>query len=123
MATTIEVCNPQQGGMSVSFHIVLLHRKAPQAWRNEWLDDSRPAWITTTPEIAMRLRENSQKSLPVRVHRLEWSGAGPAVCCECEVAAVREIDEHQYHVDFKNHRILELLPLVRPVRGQSSYEV
>ncbi len=109
--------------MSVSFHIVLLHRKAPQAWRNEWLDDSRPAWITTTPEIAMRLRENAQKGLPVRVHRLEWAGAGPSVCCECEVAAVREIDERQYHVDFKNHRILELLPLVRPVRGQSSYDV
>ncbi len=107
----------------MSFHLVLRHRKAPQAWRNEWLDDSRPAWITTTPEIAIRLKEMAQHELPVRVHRLEWADCGPVVCCECEVAAVREIDEHQSRVEFRNHRVLELLPLVRPVRGQSSYDV
>lgn len=107
----------------MSFHIVLRHRKAPQAWRSEWLDDSRPEWVTTTPEIAMRLKEMSQKNQVVRVHRLEWSGSGPTVCCECEVSAIRELDEHQYHVQFTNHRILQLLPLVRPVRGQSCYDV
>ena len=71
----------------------------------------------------MRLKEMAQEDQPIRVHRLEWSGSGPSVCCECSVAAIREIDEHQYHVDFKNHRVLELLPLVRPVRGQSCYNV
>ena len=107
----------------MSFHIVLRHRQAPQARSNQWLDDSRPEWITTTPEVATRCLEFSRQHQPVRVHRAEWGGQGPMVCCECEIAAIREIDEHQYHVAFKDHRVLEIFPLVRPVRGQSCYEV
>ena len=105
------------------FHIVLRHRQAPQTAQNRWLDDSRPEWITTTTEVAMRCQEFARKGEPVRVHRTEWNGRGPAVCCECEVAAVREIDEHCYHVGFKSHRVLELLPLAHPARGASCYEV
>jgi hypothetical protein len=107
----------------VSFHIVLRHKNAPQVAQNKWLDENRPAWITTTPDVAMRCFEMQRKSLPVRIHRMEWAGHGPLVCCECSVFAVREIDEHSYHVEFGAWRILEILPLVRPVRGQACYEI
>ncbi len=107
----------------MSFHIVMRHRNAPQARQSHWLDDNRPEWITTTPEVAMRCRAMAEKSQPIRVHRSEWGTQGPVLCCECEVGAIREIDEHQYHVEFKNHRVLQILPLVRPVRGQACYEV
>ena len=111
-----------QGG-TVSFHIVLRHKNAPQGAQNKWLDESRPAWITSTPDIALRCRELQRESLPVRIHRMEWAGQRPSVCCECSVAAVREIDEHSYHVEFNAWRVLEIMPLVRPVRGQASYEI
>lgn len=107
----------------MSFHIVLRHPAAPQSRQNQWLDDSRPEWITTIPEVAMRCRELARRLEPLRIHRTEWGGQGPIVCCECEVGAVREIDEHQYHVELLNHRRLEILPLVRAVRGQACYEV
>ena len=107
----------------MSFHIVLAHRNAPQVQQHQWLDDNRPAWITVTPEVAMRCWEMQRKQRPVRIHRGQWSGKGPAICCECEIAAVREIDEHSYHVEFANWRWLELIPLVRPVGGQAFYEI
>jgi hypothetical protein len=105
------------------FHIVLLHRSAPQVGRNQWIDDSRPRRITTTPEIAARCTEIAERSEALRVHRIDWGGQPAVVCCECEVEAVGPLDEHQYQVNLANHRVLEILPLVRPVRGQSSYEI
>jgi hypothetical protein len=54
---------------------------------------------------------------------MEWAGLGPTVCCECSVSAVREIDEHSYHIEFGVWRVLEIMPLVRPVRGQACYEI
>jgi hypothetical protein len=39
------------------------------------------------------------------------------------VLAVREIDEHSCHVEFGAWRVLEIMPLVRPVRGQACYEI
>ena len=54
---------------------------------------------------------------------MEWAGLGPAVCCECSVQAVREIDEHSCHVEFIDWRVLEIMPLVRPFRGQACYEI
>jgi len=107
----------------LSFHIVLRHKNAPQVAQNKWLDDSRPAWITTTPDIAMRCFELQRENLPLRIHRMEWAGIGPVVCCECSVQAVREIDEHSYHVELNVLRLLEIMPLVRPFRGQASYEI
>ncbi len=107
----------------MSLHIVLRHKNAPQVAQNNWLDDSSPAWIVTTPDVAMRCLEMQCKSLPLRIHRMEWSGLGPCVCCECFVVAVRQIDEHSYHIEFGNWRVLEILPLVRPVRGQACYEI
>ena len=107
----------------MSFHIVLRHKNAPQVAQTKWLDDSSPAWITTTPDIAMRCVELQRENLPLRIHRMEWAGCGPVVCCECAVQAVREIDEHSYHVEFNVLRRLEILPLVRPFRGQSCYEI
>ena len=107
----------------MSFHIVLRHKNAPQAGQNKWLDENRPAWITTTPDVAMRCFEMQRKSLPIRIHRMEWAGRGPTVCCECSVLAVREIDEHSYHIEFDGWRVLEIMPLVRPVRGQACYEI
>lgn len=105
------------------FHIVLRHKNAPQLMQNQWLDDSCPAWITATQEIGLRCEESAKQQMPVRVHRTEWSGQPARVCCECEVAAVRPIDEHQVHIEFKNWRVLELSPLVRVVRGQPAYEI
>ncbi len=107
----------------MSFHIVLRHKNAPQVAQNKWLDESSPAWITTTPDVAMRCQELQRESQPLRIHRMEWSGRGPTVCCECAVQAVREIDEHSSHVELNVLRVLEIMPLVRPVRGQSSYEI
>jgi len=107
----------------LSFHIVLLHRHAPQVRPNQWLDDSRPASITTTPEVASHCRRLAETNQPLRIHRIDWSSLGPAVCCECEVAAVSAAGDHQYQVEFKNHRILEIAPLVRPVRGQPCYDI
>ena len=107
----------------MSLHIVLRHKNAPQVAQNNWLDDNRPAWISTTPDVAMRCLEMQCKSLPIRIHRMEWSGLGPCVCCECSVFAIREIDEHSYHIEFGAWRVLEILPLVRPVRGQAFYEI
>lgn len=107
----------------MSLHIVLRHKNAPQIAQNNWMDDSRPAWITTTPEVAMRCLEMQCKSLPIRIHRMEWAGHGPCVCCECSVSAIRQIDEHSYHIEFCAWRVLEILPLVRPVRGQACYEI
>ena len=107
----------------MSFHIVLRHKNAPQVAQNAWLDENRPAWITVTPDVAMRCFELQLKSLPVRIHRMEWAGLGPNVCCECSVQAVREIDEHSYHVEFNVLRVLETMPLVRPVRGQAFYDI
>jgi hypothetical protein len=107
----------------VSFHIVLRHKNAPQVAQNKWLDENRPAWITTPPDVAMRCFEMQRKDLPIRIHRMEWAGDGPTVCCECSVFAVREIDEHTYHVEFGAWRVLEIMPLVRPVRGQACYEI
>ena len=107
----------------MSLHIVLRHKSAPQVAQNNWLDDSRPAWITTTPDVAMRCLEMQCKSLPLRIHRMEWSGLGPCVCCECSVVAIRQIDEHSYYIEFGDWRVLEILPLVRPVRGQACYEI
>lgn len=102
-------------------HIVLRHKNAPQLCQSEWLDADRPAWISTTPAIGLLCEESIEKHQPVRVHRMEWLDQPARVCCECEVAAVRPIDEHQVHVEFKNWRVLELTPLVRVIRGQSSY--
>ena len=107
----------------MSFHIVLRHKNAPQVAQNNWLDESRPAWITTTPDIAMRCIDLQSENLPLRIHRMEWAGLGPAVCCECSVRAVREIDEHSYHVEFNAWRVLEIMPLVRPVRGPACYAI
>jgi hypothetical protein len=107
----------------VSFHIVLRHKNAPQVAQIKWLDESRPAWITATPDIAMRCVDLQRENRPLRIHRMEWAGLGPAVCCECSVQAVREIDEHSYHVEFNAWRVLEIIPLVRPVRGQARYEI
>lgn|GEM_PF-2397250 len=107
----------------MSFHIVLLHPRSPQARLNQWLDDSRPALITTTDEVAAKCRRSAEEHQPLRIHRTDWSSQGPIVCCECEVAAVHEVGQHQYQVEFRNHRVLELTPLVRPVRGQAFYEI
>jgi hypothetical protein len=71
----------------------------------------------------MRCLDRQREDLPIRIHRMEWAGLGPAVCCECSVQAVREIDEHSYHVEFTAWRVLEIMPLVRPVRGQACYEI
>lgn len=105
------------------FHIVLRHKNSPQLMQNEWLDENCPAWITATQDIGLRCEENAKRRLPVRVHRTEWSSESAKVCCECEVAAVRPVDQHQVHIEFKNWRVLELVPLVRVVRGQSAYEI
>jgi len=71
----------------------------------------------------MRCLDRQRENLPVRIHRMEWAGLGPAVCCECSVQAVREIDEHSCHVEFIDWRVLEIMPLVRPFRGQACYEI
>ena len=107
----------------MSLHIVLRHRNAPRVAGTNWLDNDRPAWITTTPDLAMRCMEMQREDRPVRIHRLEWAGHAPCVCCECSIAGIREIDEHSYHIAFCSWRVLEILPLVRPVRGQGWYEI
>jgi len=107
----------------MSFHIVLRHKNAPQVAQNKWLDENRPAWIATTPDIAARCSELQLENQPVRIHRMEWAGHGPTVCCECSIFEVRAIDEHTYHVEFGAWRVLEIMPLVRPFRGQACYEI
>ena len=71
----------------------------------------------------MRCLELQRENLPVRIHRMAWASLGSSVCCECSVQAVREIDEHSYHVEFNAWRVLEIMPLVRPVRGQPCYKI
>jgi len=107
----------------LSLHIVLRHRDAPQGSQNSWLDEHRPLWITTIPEVALRCQEAARRNEPVRIHRAGWAAHKALVCCECTVEAVREIDEHQYHVAFAGQRVLEMPPLVRPVRGQACYQI
>lgn len=104
-------------------HIVLRHKDSPQLWKNRWLDENRPEWITTSIEVGMRCKMALDNKNPVRIHRLEWMGRPALICCECDVQAVRPIDEHQSHVAFGNWRVLEILPLVRPIRGQATYAV
>ncbi len=107
----------------MGLYLVVHHRLDPnQSWSNEWIDDQRLQTILTTPEVGELCARAQQHGQEVFVHRCEWGGVPPTVCCKVKVASVKLVDERNRMVSFSDILTMNQPPPGRPMRGQNSYE-
>ena len=106
----------------MAYYVVVHHRRdSDQPWSNTWIDDDRLEVISTTGEIAQRCDQVKRQGERVFVHRCGWEAWPPVVCCS--LAVKRAIhDEKLGWVEFHDHVIIGIPPLVAPGSGQNSYE-
>ena len=100
----------------------MLFRSPP--FENDWFDNDneRLKAIKTTLEIGELCKEASERKQAVYIHRCGCRDpySRPMICCLAHVAKVT-ISNGETEVQFQNQRTLNILPVKRPVRGQSFY--
>lgn len=105
----------------MSFFIVVHHPKDEhQPRKNAWLDENRLAAIETSALIAERCAVAKRRGERIYVHRRRYLELLSVICCSLKVDEVQQEGENG-RVTFSDHRVMDMSPQIRPVRGQESY--
>lgn len=105
----------------MAYYIVVRNPEGPQAqWSNQW-DPSRPGALLSFT-TARRIAEQAQSHGRLLVHRCGHGSHPPAIVCEAEVTRVSSIDRRTSWVELRPLRVMNEVPPMNPMPGQSDYE-
>lgn len=99
-------------------YLVVRHRRNPeQPWYNEWLDDDRVDFITTSLEIGAAVQVGDH----VRFHRCGYGAFAPVICAEARVAGIQREVRTKRRVYFRDHTLLLVPPPKSAAEGLRAY--